>query len=82
VISKLDGIARELAKELGAESLNISAVLLNHERLGCNVVVWPMDTNPGNRALAFRTLATHLRYCADRAEAAAVACEQSNQGSS
>lgn len=72
--SKLDNFTRRLALQLGAESVNIAAVLPNGDRLGTNLVLLPVDA-PKLRALALRALAKHLRYCASRAERAAEAEE-------
>lgn len=76
--SKLDAVARELATQLGVESINIAAVLPSGDCLGCNAVQLPIDA-PKLRALAFRALARHLRYCADRADLAARTCEKEIQ---
>jgi hypothetical protein len=76
--SRLDDITRELALQLGAESVNIAAVLPNGDCLGCNAVLLPLDA-PSLRALAFRALARHLRYCADRADLAARTLEKEIQ---
>lgn len=76
--SKLDAISRDLALQLGAESLNIAAVLPTGECLGCNAVLLPSDA-PSLQALAFRSLARHLRYCADRADLAARTLEKEIQ---
>lgn len=71
--AELTEFAKAIAIIVGAEAVNITALLPNGDRLGTNLIAAERSErlSPGRQAALYRRLAEHLRYCAKKADRAA-----------